>query len=49
MSSIIIKGGSLFGEKVADLAVGNGKIVEPSSVGSDAVVIDAANCMSCQG
>ena len=49
MSSIIIKGGSLFGEKVADLAVSNGKIVEPSSVGSDAVVIDAANCIVLPG
>jgi len=49
MSSIIIKGGSLFGEKVADLAVSNGKIVEPSSVGSDTVVIDAANCIVLPG
>ena len=49
MSSIIIKGGSLLGEKVADLAVSNGKIVEPSSVGSDAVVIDAANCIVLPG
>jgi len=49
MSSIIIKGGSLFGEKVEDLAVSNGKIVEPSSVGSDTVVIDAANCIVLPG